>query len=133
MFGYDAVRTVSVVIKDPAGDKTFPVWRVPSRVTKAEILEAWASCSTEVLLGSGSGVILQLLDYGTAGATNVGTVAGTLGGTAVTWTAGTPKEFTISEGTLDANDYLVLSYDEEGTVDPGYLTVSFSWAAGVAA
>lgn len=133
MFGYDNVRTFTVAFADPTSDKALPIWRVPSRITKAEIVAAWAVLDTTVTLGNGTGVILQLLDYGTAMAGNLGTVAGTLGGTAVTWTAGTPKDFTIADGTLDANDYLVLNYDEEGSIAPLNVTVYVAWVAGVAA
>jgi len=133
MFGYDNQHTVSFSFSDPTADSTFPIWRVPAGITKIEILEAWASSDTTVTKGNGTGIALTLLDYGTAGAGNVGTVSSVLGGTAVTWTANTPKAFTISDGTLDASDYLFVKYDEEGTVAPLNITGGFVWVSGVGA
>lgn len=132
-FGRDIQHTVTVVVSDPTADSIFPIWRVPGEITKIEILEAWANSDTAVTLGNGTGIALTMLDYGTAAAGNVGTVTSVLGGTTITWTANTPKEFTMSDGTLDADDYLFLKYDETGTVAPVNLTVSFTWVSGVGA
>ena len=132
-FGRDIQHTVSVVLSDPTADSTPPIWRVPSEITKIEILEGWASSATLVTLGEGTGIALTLLDYGTAGTAVEGTVTSALGGTTITWTANTPKEFTISEGTLDANDYLMVKYDETGTVAPLNITIGFTWVSGVGA
>lgn len=133
MFGYDNVKTVTICIADPTKDNTYKVMRVPSRNTKAEILAAWAEIDTTVTQGAGTGVALVLSDYGAAGTAEAGTVASTLGGTAVTWTANVPKTFTISEGTMDGGDWLVLKYDEEGTIAPLNITVGVEWVNGVGA
>jgi len=133
MFGYDNVHTVVVAISDPTADNYYKLLRVPSRVTKIEVLEAWAESDVTVTLGEGTGIALTLLDYGTAGTAVSGTVSSALGGTTITWTANTPKEFTISEGTMDANDYLVLKYDETGTVAPLNLIVGVNYVLGVGA
>ena len=133
MFGYDNVHTVVVAISDPTADNYYKLLRVPSRVTKIEVLEAWAESDVTVTLGEGTGIALTLLDYGTAGTAVSGTVSSALGGTTITWTANTPKEFTISEGTMDASDYLVLKYDETGTVAPLNLIVGVNYVLGVGA
>jgi hypothetical protein len=133
MFGYNNPKEVVVTIADPTKDNYYKLFRVPSRTTKIEILEAWAESDTTVTLGNGTGIALTLLDYGTAGTANVGTVSSALGGTAVTWTANTPKEFTISEGTMDATDYLCLKYDESGSIAPLNLTVGIIYVDGVGA
>lgn len=132
-FGYDNVHTMTVVISDPTADSTPPIFRVPSRNTKIEIIAAWANSDTTVTLGNGTGIALTLLDYGTAGTAVEGTVSSALGGTTVTWTANTPKTFTISEGTMDAGDYLMLKYDETGTIAPLNVTVGIEYVIGVGA
>ena len=40
MFGYDNVRSQTVVLSDPGADGTFPIWKAPSRAAKVEILFA---------------------------------------------------------------------------------------------
>jgi len=107
--------------------------KVPNRNTKIEILEAWAVSDTGVTLGNGTGIALTLLDYGTAGAGNIGTVSSVLGGTTVTWTATTPKAFTLSDGTLGAGKWLYVKYDETGTVAPLNLDIEIHWVVGVGA
>ena len=133
MFGRDVQQTVTVVISDPTADSTMPIWRVPSELTKVEILEAWAVCDTTTTLGNGTGIALRMYDYGAGGTSVAGTVTASLGGTTVTWTKQVPKDFTISDGTLDGGDYLVLGYDETGTVAPLNVLVSFTWVSGVGA
>ena len=132
-FGRDIQHTVTVVISDPTADSTPPIWRVPSEITKIEILEAWANSDTLVTLGSGTGIALTLLNYGTAGSAATGTLTSALGGTTITWTANTPKTFTVSDGTMAAGEYLMLKYDETGTVAPLNITVGFTWVSGVGA
>ena len=133
VFGRDNQHTVVVSFSDPTADSTPPIWRVPSELTKIEILEAWASSDTTVTLGSGTGIALTLLNYGSAGTASEGTVTSALGGTTITWTANTPKAFTMSDGTMDASDYLMVKYDESGTIAPLNLTIGFTWISGVGA
>lgn len=133
MFGYDNVHVVTVSLSDPTKDNTYKLLRVPSRNDKIEILAAWAESDTTVTLGSGTGIALRLYNYSTAGTSASGTVSASLGGTAVTWTAGTPKTFTISEGTMEDSEYLVVGYDESGTIAPLNLTVSVEYVIGVGA
>jgi len=116
MFGYDFVTPVTVAISDPQADGTLVVFKVPSRWDKAELLSAWAVTDTTITKGSGTGIALRILDYGSTGTAVSGTMSASLGGTAVTWTTDVPKDFTISEGTIDGGDYVVITYDETGTV-----------------
>ena len=132
-FAYDSVHVSHVTISDPTGDNYYPVMKVPNRNTKIEILEAWAVSDTGITLGNGTGIALTLLDYGTAGAGNIGTVSSVLGGTTVTWTATTPKAFTLSDGTLGAGKWLYVKYDETGTVAPLNLDIEIHWVVGVGA
>ncbi len=135
MFGYDNVKVATVIISDPGADNYFKLLRVPARTAKIEILEAWAESDTTITLGNGTGIALTLYNYGTTGTSVVtnGTLSSTLGGTTVTWTAITPKNFTISEGTMTAGQYLVVKYDETGTIAPKNITVSVAYVEGVGA
>ena len=134
MFGYDNVHTEVLVIADPQGDGTFPIWKAPTRNAKVEILEAWASVDTAVTGDAGTAFTLRLLDYGAAGTAVGGTISATLGAAGTgDWAANTPRDFTITEGTLDGGDYLCLSYVEDGTIAPANISVGFSWVSGVGA
>ena len=118
MFGYDAVRSETVVISDPGASGTYPIWKAPSRAAKVEILAASAWVDTAIA-GVGTAITLTLVDRGATGTGD--------------WTAGVPRAFTISEGTLDGGDYLCLGYLESGTIAPKNITVCFEWISGVGA
>lgn len=132
MFGYDHVATVQRTISDPGADGTFPIFRVPSRIAKAEIIAAWAAIDTAI---SGAGTIVQLtlLDGGASGTLAAGTLSAALGASGTgDWSANVPRSFTISEGTLDGGDYVLLKYDESGTIAPKNIYVEIHWVSGVA-
>ena len=136
-FGRDVQYSVTFTFSDPTEDESFPMWRVPAELTKVEVLEAWVSTNTALGAGTANGAEITLLDGG-SDASGTAAMSATVGGTGAggsypAWTAGTPKEFTISEGTLDAGDYLILKYDESGTVAGLTWTVSFTYVSGVGA
>lgn len=134
MFAYDNVHSVTFAVSDPGADATIPIWKVPSRYTKIEILAANAVCDTSVVDGVGTAFTLRLLDYGSAGTAVAGTVSATLGAAGTgDWTANTPRAFTISEGTMDAGDWLTLKYDETGTIAPKNIIVQVDFVSGVGA
>ncbi len=130
MWAYSNVHTLTVNFADPTEDNVFLLGKLSSRMAHVEILEAWAVVDTTITLGNGTGIALTLLDYGTGGTVNSGTVSSILGGTAVTWTTQVPKDFVISEGTFTGGRYLALKYDETGTIVPLNLTVSVNWVEG---
>ena len=138
-FSYDDQKTVTVCVSDPTADKSLQIWRVPAAVTKIEILEAWCVTDTTKAAGTQHGIMVSLLDGGAAGTgtdalTNV--LGGTdAGGTFPAWTAVTPQSWTMSEGTLDAGDYVVFKYDESvlGTLAPLNFVVGFVYVQGVGA
>jgi hypothetical protein len=133
MFGYDNVHSVTVCFADPGADNTIHLWKVPSYLTKIEIIDAWVCFDTTITQGSGTGVALTLSDYGSTGTAEAGTVVATVGGTATTWTKNVPVALTVAEGTMDASDYLVCKYDETGTVAPLNITLGFTYVSGVGA
>uniref|UniRef100_A0A6H1ZDE3 Uncharacterized protein n=1 Tax=viral metagenome TaxID=1070528 RepID=A0A6H1ZDE3_9ZZZZ len=137
MFGYDVQHAVSVVVSDPGADVSLPIWQVPAGVTKIEILEASILTDTTLAAGTANGMEVTLLDGGAAGA-GTSVLTNALGGTAAggtfpAWTAVTPQAWTVSEGTLDAGDWVVLKYDESGTVAMKNIVVWFSYVQGVGA
>lgn len=133
MFAYDHVIPVNAVISDPGADGTINIWKVPARMTKCEVIEAWAQIDTAIA-GEGTTVVLSLFDMGTAGTTVGGTICSALGASGTgDWSANTPRAFTISGGTLAAGHYVALKYDEAGTVAPKNITVSFTVVPGVGA
>ena len=133
MFGYDAVRSETVVISDPGASGTYPIWKAPSRAAKVEILAASAWVDTAIA-GVGTAITLTLVDRGATGTATASAVASALGATGTgDWTANLPRAFTISEGTLDGGDYLCVGYIKLGTIAPKNITVNFEWVNGVGA
>ena len=131
MFGFYNVRSELAVISDPTADSTPCVWYVPSRISEVSILEAWAECDTAIALAAGTGIALTLLDFGTAGTANLGTLTSILGGTGVAWTKNTPKAFTMATAAqISGGRYLKLKYDESGTIAPLNITIGWNWVAG---
>jgi len=83
-----------------------------------QVLSAWAVMAAAT--GAGTSFSLALHNYGTAGTAVEGTVAAAMGGTAdaAQWAADTPREFTISDGDLNAGEWLVLDKQEDNSSDP---------------
>lgn len=134
MFGFDAVRTDTFYVADPQADGTLMLWKAPSRATKIEILEAWAALDTTISSGVGTAVTLRLYDYGAAGTAVGGTITAVLGAAGTgDWTANVPRDFTVSDGTMDGGDYLAVVYEEVGTVAPKNIVIGIAWINGVGA
>ena len=133
MFGYDNVRSQVIALSDLGADGTVPIWKTPTRATKVEILEASVVLS-DAIAGVGTAIYLKLLDMGAAGTLLAGTVSAVLGATGTgDWTARVPRNFTISEGTLDGGDWLAVDYEETGTVAWDNMILTVSWVSGVGA
>lgn len=134
MFAYDNVHSVTVAISDLTADTdSLPIFQIPSRFTKAEIINATAISDTAIS-GAGTVVQLRLLDYGAAGTAVGGTISAALGASGTgDWTALVPRAFTISEGTIDGGDWVALKYDETGTIAPLNIIVQIDYVNGVGA
>ena len=134
MFGYDNVHSVIIAVPDPGADGTLPIWKVPTRYAKVEILEAWAALQATIADGVGTAIYLNLVDRGAAGTATATAVSAALGAVGTgDWTIDVPRDFTISEGTMDGGDYLCLGYNEVGTVAPVGILVGINYVAGVGA
>jgi hypothetical protein len=99
---------------DPgADDKALYVMKAPRAMT---ILSAYVvSANTQ---NAGTAVTLALQNWGAAGTAVEGTICAAVGGTATAavLTANTPEAATVTaaQAYVDANEWLVLSYQEEG-------------------
>ena len=113
--------TVSTVIVDPEADnKQLFIFQAPSAGRGGGVTILSAAAETLTSQTAGTSFSLQLLKYSSAGTPAVnGTISGAIGGTAATyWHAGIPQSFVINTtyAFLDAGEWLVLDYQEDGTV-----------------
>lgn len=111
MFGSYGVQTLSLYLDhDPAADDDLFVFKAPQQL---EIVSASFTCNNAVAGDSTNYFDVALYNGGTAG-TATTAIGGTIGGT-VGWSALTPKDFTVSNGTVTANQIVYLRYNENGT------------------
>lgn len=115
-FGSEDIKSVTLMVNsDPTGSEEFYLLKAPSALT---IVSAYAV--VEQTQNDGTAFLMTLTNWGTAGTAvqSGGTIASALGGTAAlaVLTAKTPAAATISstEKYVDANEWLVLQYTEEG-------------------
>lgn len=65
------------------------------------------------------------------GATGVGTTdIGVWGGASADTVALTENAIVMTTDSVDGSDWIMISYDETGTVAPGNITVCIEWTAG---
>lgn len=124
-------ETIVFNFGDPgADDKQWLVWRAP---VACEITKCYISVRTAQ--GAGSAGEFKILNYGTAGTSNIGTVVATMGGTAAAsrLSALTPVAGTISEGTLSAGQFVVIDYQETGDFVEGEVTIVMEVVYGLGA
>ena len=131
MFGFYNVKSVLAVISDPTADSTPSIWYVPERCNEISLTEAWAEIDTAIASAAGTGIALTLLDFGTAGTANLGTLTSILGGTGHAWVAGAPQAFTlVSAPQMSGGRYLKVKYDETGTIAPLNISIGWNWVNG---
>ena len=128
MFGSDQIKSITVVIADPAADnKQIHLWKAPNECT---ILSANIVCQNAQ--GAGSAGSFALHNFGTAGTAVGGTVAAALGGTAAAsrLSASTPAAYTISDGYLEDGEWLVLDYQEVGDWVEQNVSITWDYVTG---
>jgi hypothetical protein len=106
------------------------VLRAPLAAMGGAITIVAAYAVNQAATGAGTGFALSLLNYGAAGTAVAGTVANAIGGTGDPWAAGVPKAFTISDGVLDAGEWLVLKKTETNSSDPTRCSVVIEYLVG---
>ena len=114
--------------EDAAGDESWLTWKAPAA---AEIRRAYVAPTATTAASTVNYFSVQLQNGGQDGA-GTAAVTAAVGGTAG-WTADTPKQMSIAEGTLAEGDWLKVVYDEEGAVAPGDLTVTVDYVLGTGA
>ena len=111
MFGVNNVKTLVIYLDyDPAADDDIYLFKAPQQL---EIVSASMALNNALVGSTANYFDVCLYNGGTAG-TATTAISGTVGGTAG-WSALTPKDFTISNGTVTANQIVYLRYNEEGT------------------
>lgn len=133
-FGSEQIYSVSLVINtDPTGSEEFYLLKAPAALT---VVSAYAV--SEQTHNDGTAFLLTLTNWGTAGTAvqSGGTIASALGGTATAavLTAKVPAAATISatEKYVDANEWLVVQYTEEGAgwVSGDFFTYTVNYRLG---
>jgi hypothetical protein len=130
-FPVDLPETIVIQVTDPgADDKQRLVWKAPKA---CEVISA--TISVQAAQNAGSAGEYTLLNYGSAGTANEGTVVDVMGGTAVAsrLAALTPVAGTINEGTLAEGDYVVLDYQETGDFVEEHVTIVLEVVYGIGA
>lgn len=123
--GYNT-KITSVRFPDFAGDGKVPLFKAPA--VGATVLRAYAIPDAAFDADGSNHYTVRLLDGGQAG---VGTdVMAAAGGASVDWTAFTEKALALSAPSVDGGDWVIVQYDEQGTVAPGNLVVCVEWTAG---
>jgi hypothetical protein len=123
-------HVLSIVFPDPGADKKIAALKVPSgHVYTVE--RASAVLDSDLAADADSVVNIGLENGGTAG-TATTDICSEVGGTAG-WTANTPKDMSITDGSGDLaeNEYLNVVYNEGGTVAPGRMTVIVEYVDGI--
>lgn len=111
MFGANNVKTLVFALDfDPAADDDIYLFKAPQQII---ITSASFATNNAVAASAANYFDLAIYNGGTPG-TATTAIAGTIGGTAG-WSALTPKDFTISNGTVTTDQIVYLRYNEEGT------------------
>lgn len=127
------VHIIDIPIADPAGDDTFPLFKAPGDAIGGGITiqEAWFNNAAAT--SGGTTFTVQLLRYSSAGTPALeGTITAALGGTTDYWADNVPKEFTISDDYVDADEWVFLKYTEQTAGNPtrAHLTVMYEMGIG---
>ena len=111
MFGSQNKKTLIIPLNyDPAASDDIYAFKAPYPLT---IESASFACNNALAASTANYFDCALYNGGTSG-TATTAIAGTVGGSAG-WSALTPKDFTISNGTVNTNQIVYLRYNEAGT------------------
>lgn len=123
-------HVLTVTITDPGQDARIPLWKVPAdHMHTVEAAYATADRATAAHADNHFELTLQNGGSDQSGTDAISDAIGGVGG----WAANTAKNFAITSGSggIEAGDWLMLKYDESGTVAPGIITVSIEYVDGV--
>lgn len=121
---------------DPTTDAAYVIARAPKGAGKYTIVGASAVLDGAVVSDASNWVSLRLAKTGVDGAATPVNVTGLLGGASSAWEAEKARDFVITDAG-DANvllpgEHVKMTYDENGTVAPGAITVFLELVPGVA-
>ncbi len=121
---------VTLAIYDPGQDARIPVFKVPADHMYS-VEAAYATMDRAVAAHADNHITLTLQNGG-SDQSSTDAISDAIGGTGG-WAANTAKNFAIINGSggIEAGDWLMLKYDEAGTVAPGIITVSIEYVDGV--
>lgn len=126
-----AVYNLADTANDWQGDaKIGHVLKAPSATQGGGLTILKAYAVNQAATGAGTSFALQLLNYGTGGTSQDSVISSALGGTASPWAAGTPKEFTISDGYIAPGEWVVLKKTETNSSDPSRCSVIIEYVMG---
>lgn len=108
---------VSLDATDWAGTPKKPIYRCPTAAYGGAVTLVAAEASVQNTTSGGNTFSLDLQNGGTDASGTTSIVSATIGGSSSEWAANTPKSWTISDGELEAGEYLMLVKTEEGTGD----------------
>lgn len=108
--------SVTVEVPDPAADLDITVFRFP---VDGRLRGAYVTPRATLAAGTVNHYQVALYNGGSSGTAQT-VISGTVGGT-VGWTAQTAKSVTINTPTFAAGEWVVLDYDETGTVAPDFV------------
>lgn len=114
-----------------ADDVIAVLFRAPSAAFGGAITILEAYATNQAATGAGTSFDLTLLNYGTGGTAVSGTISNAIGGTASPWAAGVPINFTITDGKVEAGEYVVVSKNEVNSSDPTRCVVTIHYVMGV--
>lgn len=96
------------VVADVPDTEVYHMWVAPQA---CEVVSLYGSIGASIAHGEGTGLLITLLNGGTAGTATA--AIGSIGaGTAESWTADTRKTGTLGAATLAAGEVLCVKYDE---------------------
>lgn len=126
------VFNVTYPIGDPGGDnKQLFMFQAPTDAIGGGITIVGAKAVTNATLaGAGTTFTYQLLTYSNAGTPAVSGTITTVIGSATQWTAAVPQAFTISDGFVDAGEYVVIDYQELASGNPTLSSVMVQYVMG---
>lgn len=120
---------------DPTTDETYLIARAPEGSGRATLKAASAVLTGAVASHATNWVSLRIAKAGVDGLATPVNVTSLLGGASSAWDADKPRSFVVTEAdganVLLPGEYLKLTYDENGTVEPGSITVFAEISPGV--
>ena len=123
--GYNT-KTFTVSFPDQTAADIIPGFKAPS--VGATILNAYFISDATFDADGSNHYTVSVTD---GGADGTGTTdIGAFGGASVDTVADTENVITMTTDSVDGGDWIMISYDETGTVAPGNITVCIEWTAG---